>query len=210
MDNAMRDAMNMANFPVIVAKHAQRIEPPTSFGQRYILGRQGLYREVSTPWLHSCALTATPRMPTPFGDVQEVAVLMCGSPPGTLWTDFIQHAREQSPNECAGLMIWNTITNDWRLAIREPKRATPDAVDYKEPQLSDDEVAVLDVHSHGRHGAFFSPQDDEDDRGCIKISAVIGRVDDAAPEVDIRLVCIDTVREVTMVRAQLHLVQEAG
>lgn len=210
MDNAMMDAMNMANFPVVVAKHSQRLEPATSFGQRYILGRQGLYREVSTPWLHSRALTAAPRMPTPFGDVQEVAVLKCGSPPGILWMDFIQHAREQSPNECAGLMIWNTLTHDWRLAIREPKMATPDAIDYTEPPLSEDEVAVLDVHSHGKHGAFFSRQDDEDDRGGIKISAVIGRVDDATPEVEIRLVCIDTVRKVTMVQSQLQVVQEAA
>jgi PRTRC genetic system protein A len=210
MDDKMKDAMNMANFPVIIAKHSQCIEPAAAFGQRYIVGKRGLFREVNTPWLLSRVLIAAPLMPTPYGDVEEVSVFKCGSPPSTLWTEFIEHAKEKAPVECAGLMIWNVESKCWRLAIREESLATSSRVDYLEPSLDDDEIAVLDVHSHGHHRASFSSRDNADDQGCIKISAVIGRIDQGTPEVEIRLVCIDSIRKVMMDRAQLSTVLEAA
>lgn len=210
MDDKMKDAMNMANFPVIVAKHAQGIEPAAAFGQRYIVGKRGLYREVNTPWLLSRTLIAAPVMSMPYGDVEEVSVFKCGSPPSSLWTEFIQHAKERSPVECAGLMIWNVETHGWRLVMREESLATPSRVDYLEPSLDDDEIAVVDVHSHGHHRAFFSSRDNADDQGCIKVAAVIGRIDQETPEVEIRLVCIDSIRKVMMDRAQLSTVVEAA
>mgnify|MGYP000337756264 CR=1 FL=1 len=157
MEDQMKDAITLANFPVIVAKHSQRIEPAAAFGQRYIVGKHGLYREVNTPWLLSRSLIAPVQgMPTPYGDVQDVSVLKCGSPPAALWTEFIKHAKSLSPIECAGLMIWNVETHQWRLAIREVVYATSSRVDYLEPTLHEDEIAVVDVHSHGNHKAFFS------------------------------------------------------
>lgn len=210
MDTQLMDAMVLNNFPFVVAKHSQNIEEPAAHGQRYIVGRQGLYREVSTPWLLSRALVAATKMPTPYGEVEEVATIKCGSPPADLWREFIAHAKTVSPVECAGLMIWNVNTGRWRLAIREVAYASSDRVDYMEPALVDDEIAVVDVHSHGLHPAFFSSLDNQDDMGSIKVSAVIGRLDQEAPEVAIRLVCIESIRKVVMERAQLKVVQEVA
>lgn len=210
MDAQLIDAMVLSNFPVAVAKHSQPIEEPAAFGQRYIVGQQGLFREVSTPWLLARNLIAYAQMPTPYGFVEECAVLKCGSPPADLWRDFIEHAKKESPVECAGLMIWNAQTQRWRLAIREVTYATSDRVDYMEPELHEDELAVVDVHSHGLHKAFFSSRDNRDDSGSIKVSAVIGRLDLEVPEVSIRLVCIDSFRKVTMERSQLTVTLEAA
>lgn len=209
MDKQLLDAMALANFPVVVAKHAQPIEPAAVFGQRYIVGKHGLYREVTTPWLLTrTPISVTEGIPTPYGEVREVAVLKCGSPPASLWTAFIEHARKECPVECAGLMIWNAQTHRWRLAIRGVAHATPSRVDYMEPTLGEDEVAVVDVHSHGLHAAFFSKRDDADDLGCIKVSAVIGGLDMPTPQVMIRLVCIDTIHKMTMNRGELTVVLE--
>ena len=210
MDTQLMDAMVLNNFPVVVAKHSQHIEEPAVHGQRYIVGRQGLYREVSTPWLLSRALVAATEMPTPYGEVEEVATLKCVSPPADLWREFIAYAKTVSPVECAGLMIWNVNTGCWRLAIREVTHASSDRVDYMEPTLVDDEIAVVDVHSHGLYSAYFSSLDNQDDIGSIKVSAVIGRLDQESPEVAIRLVCIESIRKVTMERAQLTVLQEVG
>lgn len=208
MDTQLMDVMVLNNFPVVVAKHSQHLEEPAVPGQRYIVGRQGLYREVSTPWLLSRALVAGTKSPTPYGQVEEVVTLKCGSPPTDLWHEFIAHAKTVSPVECAGLMIWNVHTGRWRLAIREVTHASPDRVDYMEPTLVDDEIAVVDVHSHGLHPAFFSSLDNHDDEGSIKVSAVIGRLDQDVPEVAIRLVCIESIRKVTMERSQLTVHQD--
>lgn len=208
MDTQHLDAIVLNNFPVVVAKHSHHIEEPAVHGQRYIVGRRGLYREVSTPWLLSRALVAATEMPTPYGEVEEVATLMCGSPPADLWHEFIAHAKSVSPIECAGLMIWNVNAGRWRLAIREVTHASPDRVDYMEPALAADEIAVVDVHSHGLYSAYFSDLDNQDDMGSIKLSAVIGRLDQESPEVAIRLVCIESIRKVTMERAQLAVLQE--
>lgn len=210
MDAQLMDAMALNNFPVVIAKHSQPIEEPNVFGQRYIVGRQGLYREVATPWLLSRTLVAAAQMPTPYGEVAQVATLKCGSPPADLWSAFIKHAKEESPVECAGLMIWNASTRLWRLAIREVLYATSSRVDYMEPALLDEEFAVVDIHSHGLHPAGFSSRDDCDDRGGIKIAAVIGRMDLQVPEVAIRLVCIDSIRKVSMDRSQLAVAQEVA
>lgn len=210
MDAQLMDAMVMANFPVTVAKHSQPIEEPAAFGQRFIVGQQGLYREISTPWLLSRALIANTQMPTPYGAVEECAVLKCGSPPADLWRGFIQHAKKVAPVECAGLMIWNAQTLRWRLAIREAIYATSSRVDYMEPELQEDELAVVDVHSHGLHRAYFSSLDNRDDIGSIKVSAVIGRLDLETQEVAIRLVCIDSFRKMTMERSQLAVMREVA
>lgn len=210
MSEHFMDEMVRNNFPVVAAKHMQRIGEPAVHGQRFIVGRNGLYREVSTPWLLSRVLVGATNSPTPYGEVEKVATLKCGSPPSDLWSAFIEHAKKVSPVECAGLMIWNVSTGLWRLAIREVTYASSERVDYIEPVLVDDEIAVVDVHSHGLHPAFFSPLDDRDDQGSIKLAAVIGRLDQEAPEVAIRLVCIDSIRKVTMNRGQLTVVQEAG
>lgn len=209
MEKEILDAI-VQSIPLVAAKHSHPVEEAVAFGQRYIVGRQGLYREVNTPWLQSRSLIAAVKGATPYGDVDEVAVLKCGSPPASLWTTFIEHARKESPIECAGLMIWNQQTHQWRLAIRDVVFATLSRVDYLEPILNEDEVAVLDVHSHGHYDAFFSKRDDADDLGGIKISAVIGGLDRPTTQVVIRLVCIDSIREVTMDRAELNVVVGAA
>ena len=54
----------------------------------------------------------------------------------------------------------------------------------------------MDLHSHGASGAFFSTQDDTDDRasGEVKLAGVVGRVNDA-PEWQFRLAACGVFKE---------------
>lgn len=45
---------------------------------------------------------------------------------------------------------------------------------------------VLDIHSHGTMGAFFSPADDRDEQG-LRLYMVVGRLDSLLPEVEMRV-----------------------
>ncbi len=152
--------------------------PKSTDGVHYYVAGDGLWRLVRTPWLSALAPVAVSRKGvTPFGDLEE-HVQVTASPPKHLWIDFLADAKKQFPLECAGVFAWNAGDGSWRYVPRNPLRATGSFIAYEEPALGADEIAVVDIHSHGRHAAFFSSTDDEDDRGAIKISMVVGNVDD--------------------------------
>ena len=198
------DAVVLDNFPVVPAPHHGKLPEPEKPGQRYIVGKHGLYRQVSTPWLESVVqISAVDGLTTPYGDVVPVNTLKCDSPPKQLWVEFVKAASLAAPKECAGLMIWNEETFQWRFALREAVVATNDYIQYNEPELGAGEIAVVDVHSHGHHAAFFSATDNTDDRGGIKVAAVLGNLDHPAPSVAIRLVCLDAMFDMRLQDGQL-------
>lgn len=190
-----QDVMDRAiteNFPVIAMPHSGYLPKPANFGIRYVVGRTGLFREVSTPWLYTLLPVAVvERSTTPYGDLTPKVEMTFNMPPETVWRDFMQQAKLAMPNECAALIIWNSQTGAWRLAAREATLSRPDRVDYAEPVLEDDELAVIDIHSHASYSAHFSRRDDADDAGGIKISAVVGRINQPEPDIALRLVCLD-------------------
>ena len=155
-------------------------------------------RELTTPWLNVVRRVAAMQLndsgtahSTPYGELQESVRMTCNDPPVSVWSEFMAHARDQYPNEAAGLVLWNPVSRTWRLALRQATFVSPSRIDYVEPTQDDDEIAVIDVHSHGRHQAGFSGRDDRDDEGGIKIAVVFGRVDTDRPEVAARLICLD-------------------
>lgn len=189
-EDAIQNAI-MANFPVVAAPLSGELSVPENFGTRYIVAKRALLYELYTPWLHF-------RMPiarldrglaTPFGDASPMIRFKCNPVPMQIWSEFMVKARKDSPDEAAALAIWNGSTGAWRLAMRQPRFVSANRIDYFEPELAEEEVAVVDIHSHGLHNAYFSRKDDKDDVGGIKIAVVWGKVPDQRPGVAARLVC---------------------
>lgn len=179
-------------FPVITAPPSGAIVPPETHGQRFVVAKDGLYREVSTPWLYAnLPIARVHGMPTPFGAMEPSVQLRCGNPPRELWSEFRDQAEKAMPNECAAVFVWCSASDTWRFEMRKMSLQRPDRVDYQEPSLCESEVAVVDIHSHGHYEARFSARDDHDDAGGIKISAVLGRVGSQQTEISLRLVCLD-------------------
>jgi PRTRC genetic system protein A len=174
IDGLIQDAC-----PLVAAPQSGRIERPDKQGTRIIAACDGLYREVSTPWLYSVLPASAGALQgcTPYGQVTPCAQLLCGPVPVALVSEFLALAQQALPNESAALIVWNTEAGTWRLAPRLARFASADRIDYEEPALGEAEVRVVDIHSHGRAKAFFSNQDDADDAGAIKISVVIGCID---------------------------------
>lgn len=192
------DAVTELNFPLIAAPASGELSAPERHGTRYVVGKHGLFWELSTAWLYTVQRAAVPlarvpfgARPTPYGDIDESVRLLCSTPPKHLWGEFLLHARAALPNEAAALLIWNHVTDTWRLALRTATEVSADRIAYVNPSLEDDEVAVIDVHTHGTARAFFSGEDDADDAGGIKIAVVFGNVDRERPEMVARLVCVD-------------------
>lgn len=183
------DQKVLENFPVVIARHDGILVRPTKAGIRQILAAKGVYREVSTLWVERIKLHGPCRLP--YGDLDASVEFLLSAPPVQLWRDFVENSRLALPNECAGLMVFNTDSSEWRLEMRVPLFSSRAQIDYQEPLLSEEDLAIVDIHSHGYYGAFFSDRDNQDDAGGIKISVVVGKVNQPIPEFKMRLVALD-------------------
>ena len=188
------DTAIQSTFPVVVAPVDGELLAPTQAGTRFLMTHHGVMREVSNHWMTSRQLVAPAALP--YGEVQDGVTFHVAAPPRDLLQAFVEQAKLALPNEAAGLLAINTTNGQWALYARLPSLVTPDRIDYIEPTLDENEVAVVDIHSHGRDRAFFSRRDDADDFGGIKLSAVVGQVHTDQPQFAMRLVVVDKVQPI--------------
>jgi len=183
-----RDAALQAACPVLAAPRFGAL-PDMPNGQRLIAGAGSLYVQIKLDWL-DCIHCLTPAgldMPLPYGEVGERLNFSFGVLPIRLIESFIDAGRRGLPDEVAGALIYSRRTRALRLAPCTPVRASPVRIDYRVPAMAADETLAVDLHTHGAGPAFWSADDDRDDRG-IKVAGVLGRLDRPRPEAEFRLV----------------------
>lgn len=165
--------------PAIDALRASRA------GHGFIVGRDGMMLILRRPWLAlDWRVTEGPECHAPYGEVGADGVVMrCGLIPGELFEQARQHFAAALPNEAAAFILWNDQTREFALEFPTIDEATPSRLVYRTPQPGPDWHVVVDIHSHGRGGAFFSATDNIDDANATKIAMVMGRFD--LPEVQI-------------------------
>lgn len=183
-----RDAALQRSCPVIATPMFGTL-PPMAHGQRIVLARNGVFIQVKRAWLDCLQQVGAldPRLPLPYGEIAPVTTFSFGVIPVALLQAFIEAGRVALPNEIAGGLIYAERTGALRLVLYEPIQHSPDRIAYRMPSLLRDEAVAVDLHTHGRHPAFFSPMDDEDDR-CVKVAGVFGNLDQVRPSAAFRLV----------------------
>lgn len=183
-----RDAILQAHTPAIPVPLYGGIEPLSKSGHRYLVAADGLWLEVSRPWIHARALIAMPHADhvPPFGELSADsfggrdfdAVYAFGTEDlDRVQALFLYDARQACPDEFAAWAIWND--RERRLEYRALLAAETSHVRLEgivRPRLEDHEHLAIDLHSHGRGAAGFSPTDDEDDRGEVKLAVVVGNL----------------------------------
>jgi PRTRC genetic system protein A len=101
---------------------------------------------------------------------------------------FAEEAQSALPNEHAAWIVWDQDKKELAYKALHVSSATPGAITFERPELQPHESLAIDLHSHGATPAFFSAQDDADDAGEVKISAVLGGLGDGGtPSVAFRL-----------------------
>ncbi|WP_059415542.1 PRTRC system protein A [Cupriavidus basilensis] len=163
---------------VAVPKYAE-FQALKEVGHRFLATAEGLYIEVRRPWLHFIQPIAqlqenSPR--PPYGTVgkkvelafQRLGVVF------PLIRQFVEAARAALPNEHAAWIVWNSRTGDLNYREVDAPSTSPNHVDIRRPALEEFESLAFDIHSHGDDPAFFSPTDDGDDAGEVKIACVVG------------------------------------
>ena len=191
--NTINAAVHAA-FPLVAVPASGPLPAPQTCGTRYLVGRDGLSRELSLPWIRVCELVAPSALALPYGRVQDAVEFCCGPVPDRVLREFTYHARKALPDELAGALLWNGRTDSWRYLGRPTRAASGAHVSYEEVRPQQDEHLVVDLHSHGCHSAFFSTEDDRDDAGAMKVCLVIGNVDQLRPSSHMRLCMAGVVR----------------
>jgi len=177
-----RDVALQSVMTTVMVPRYTEMEKLDTPGNRILMAANGVWLEVCRAWLYARVQIAPPmNIPVPYGDVTEAMQFSFGKLPRTWVAQFFEQARELSPNECAAWVVWNQQTNEWKLMMLEELSVGHSHVQSNLPTLEEGEHMVIDLHSHGLLGAFFSSTDNFDDRGEVKIAGVIGNLN--KPEV---------------------------
>ncbi|MGF6643150.1 PRTRC system protein A [Paraburkholderia sp. GAS82] len=175
-----------------VPKHAT-FEPLKDVGHRFLATAEGFFVEVRRPWLHVIQMLSklpdgAPR--PPYGLIMPKIELKFGrlGVAIPIIQAFAEEARNAAPDEHAAWIVWDAEKQQLEYKALNVKNATPGAISFDRPELPPHQSLAIDLHSHGHGQAFFSPVDNEDDAGEVKISGVLGGVGDGdMPSVAFRL-----------------------
>lgn len=174
-----RDAVLQAHTPAVMVPRFGTFEPMTTYGHRFLVADNGLWLEMRRAWLYArLQISATQSgVPIPYGRLEESVELLFGKIPKDLLDDFVGQAKADLPNESAAAIIWNESTSLLSLQKLVTLTAGPAHITSAPASLGAGDHLVADLHSHAMLPAFFSDQDDRDDRSAVKLSVVVGNLD---------------------------------
>lgn len=183
-----RDQLLQQLAPTVMVPRFGALKPLQAVSHRFLQGANGLFLEVRRAWLYArVKLQDAGPVAMPYGEVTEQFEMTCGPVPLSLIQRFAELAREHCPNEAACWVVWNERSGVFSMREVGVREASAGHIHFDRPRLEDDEHLVLDMHSHGRFGAFFSQTDNEDDKGEVKLSVVLGDCDKVTQSTAMRL-----------------------
>lgn len=182
-----RDSALQSACPVLAAPRFGAL-PDMQNGQRIVIAVNGVFVQVKLDWLDCMLLIAElPSVPPlPYGTVEARIAFAFGVIPVRLLEAFVEAGRMKLPDEIAGGLIYSRRTGKLRMQVYDALQAAPDGIAYRMPQLEEDETIAIDLHTHGRSRAFWSPIDNGDDLG-IKVAGVFGHLHLGKPSAAFRL-----------------------
>jgi PRTRC genetic system protein A len=204
------DSVLQRSFPTVMVPRREPVGPMASAGERLLVAENGVFLEISLPWISLVRRVAsfTAPIPIPYGSVMEHTDLICGRVPEELIGEFVAMARAAYPSETGSWIVWSTRTHQFRLLPMVILSQSSGSLQYDRPERHDDEVLIIDCHSHGRHPAYFSSTDNEDDKHDIKFSLVVGNCASHVPSFAFRLCAKGIFEEVERVPAAWYRVSK--
>lgn len=172
------DQLMQRQFPTVLMPRYGDLEPLRETGDRFILGSDTLKLEISRPWLHAVVNLAPSGFARslPYGRAPRDSItLRCGVVPRALLDEFAERARRACPYEVGAWIVWDECTGEFAMLELPTLSHSPVHLEYEAPELPKGVWLVVDVHSHGKGRAGFSPTDDADDAGAVKFAMVYGR-----------------------------------
>lgn len=161
--------------PTVMVPRHEPFQPLQTNGHRFLAASDGLWLEAKRPWLYLCwRLSEQTTVAMPYGTLQQTLVVQPVQ--SDLMDEFIAMAKNAYPLECAAWVVWDENSGEQELVPMVPTVATVASVQFERPRLKEGQHLLLDLHSHGTLAAFFSSEDNRDDRGEFKLAGVLGKV----------------------------------
>lgn len=172
------DSIIQKTTPTVMVPTSRELEPLKEYGQRYLVASDGLWIEIKRAWVHIVWPVALNNdFPIPYGLLEKkVEFAFSGKLPVSLLYDFLAQAKQSFPLETAAWVIWDSKADSFKLLPLHASISSHSYLELERPSLGESEHLIMDIHSHGKHSACFSPEDDRDDRFEVKIAAVVGNV----------------------------------
>jgi len=142
----------------------------------YVLAGNGLFVETESPLLRASVLIAGAEV-RGLAPKKEGVELVNGRIPRHLFDLAISTLLSNWRLERYLAIVWD---NGYRV------RDTSIMADKCSVRYCNLPSTVMDIHSHGSMGAYFSDTDDRDEQG-LRLSMVVGRLNTPTPEISIRV-----------------------
>jgi PRTRC genetic system protein A len=183
------DTTLQRSFPTVMVPRKEPVAEMQAAGERLLMAENGVFLEIRRNWISLVRQIALfhVRTAVPYGRMIESTQLGFDRVPADLIGQFASVARQACPNETGAWIVWSSTTQAFRLAPVRIITHDSGSLKYEPPALAGDEELVMDCHSHGRHPAYFSSTDNQDDRHDVKMALVIGNCDRPNPSVAARL-----------------------
>ncbi|MCK4118359.1 PRTRC system protein A [Ralstonia nicotianae] len=183
------DLTLQASFPTVMMPRFGPLPSMEGAGERLLIGSNGLFIEICRPWLRLVRRIASYEVNTaiPYGIVEEVTELHCGKVPDDVLGEFSAMARAAMPKETGAWVVWDALSQDFRLVPVTILEQSEGHLRYGRPELPAGDYLVMDCHSHGAAEAFFSPKDNRDDIHDVKFAFVLGNCGSERPSIALRL-----------------------
>jgi PRTRC genetic system protein A len=168
--------------PTVMVPKFGEFEPLAETGHRFLAAADGLWVEVKRPWLYLTWPAAQQNeFSMPYGTLEKKIELAFSRIPSDLMEQFKVDATAALPNECGAWLVWDEIQKRLKYLSLKAIEAGRGHLRYERPDLEEHESLAVDLHSHGYFKASFSPTDDSDDHGEVKLSGVLGELDSPDP-----------------------------
>lgn len=170
-----RDIALHRSCPAICTPRFTDLAPAEECGERVLIASNGTFLEVTRKWGRFVRKIGEVSVKLPYGEVQPSTTLVVPELPRHLLERFDELAKEHSDIEIGASILWNEITNEFRLAPVKSLEASSGHLKYQLTDMNEGDHLVVDCHSHSKyHPAFFSKVDDQDDAYAVKYAYVVG------------------------------------
>ena len=171
------DATLQVVCPTVMVPAYESLQPLVENGHRFLCAQDGLHAELRRPWLHTVFRVAESAVPLPYGIVEAQTALAFNQTQFVeLLSRFVDEARRACPNEHAAWLSFGP-SEGLRYEETEVISSGTGHIHYRRPSLTGSRTLAVDLHSHGRHSAFWSDDDDSDDVDDAKLAIVVGNLD---------------------------------
>ena len=160
---------------------ARLVDSPASHAMyEYVVAGNGLWVRAQDDRMSACIPVAYAHNPG-LSDLAPHAYLKAGKIHSAYLRSIYKSALANLPNEAA-YQFSVCLADPVPYTVAMPRQvATPTNVDYE-----DNPEAVVDLHSHGELGAFFSSTDDADEQG-LRFYVVVGELTSGLPTIKARV-----------------------